>query len=121
MPKDLFQNAMEPSLFSIVMLFVAGLIAAIALVLPGISLSYMLLLLGMYDETMRAISELYMPYLLPLGIGTIAGILLTTKLLEKAMNRYPQPTYLIILGFMFGSLSELFPGIPTGADLRRPL
>ena len=33
------------------------------------------------------------------------------------MERHPQPTYLIILGFMFGSLPELFPGIPSGSDM----
>ena len=47
----------------------------------------------------------------------LGGIFLTTKLLERLMSRNPQPTYLIILGFMFGSLPELFPGIPTGVDL----
>ena len=47
----------------------------------------------------------------------LGGIFLTTKVLERLMSRHPQPTYLIILGFMFGSLPELFPGIPAGVDL----
>ena len=42
------------------------------------------------------------------------GIFLTTRVLENLMKRHPQSTYLIILGFMFGSLPELFPGIPGG-------
>ena len=85
--------------YTYLLLIIAGFIAAIALVLPGISVSYMLLLLGLYDETMRAASELYLPFLIPLGFGLISGILLTTKMLEKFMNNYPQPTFLIILGF----------------------
>lgn len=95
------------------LLFGTGIIVAIALVLPGISVSYMLLLLGMYDQTMRAITELYLPYLLPIGIGLIVGILLTTSILEKAMTQYPKATYLIILGFIVGSVVKIFPGFPS--------
>ena len=47
----------------------------------------------------------------------VGGIFLTTKVLERLMERHPQPTYLIILGFMFGSLPELFPGVPRGSAL----
>ncbi|WP_304065963.1 DUF368 domain-containing protein [Megamonas hypermegale] len=103
--------------YTYLMLVIAGFIAAIALVLPGISVSYMLLLLGLYDETMRAASEFYLPFLLPLGFGLVAGILLTTKLLEKLMNEHPRPTFLVILGFILGSLLELYPGIPAGSEI----
>ena len=44
-------------------------------------------------------------------------MLLTTRILELAMKRHPQPTYMIILGFVLGSLIEVFPGIPTGWSL----
>ena len=77
----------------------------------------MLLLMGLYDETMRAITEFRVPFLLTLGLGLILGIVLTTKLLERAMQRHPEPTYLIILGFLFGSVVQIFPGIPSGWEL----
>lgn len=99
------------------MLLFAGLVSAAALVLPGISVSYVLLLLGMYHETMNAVHELLIAYLFPLGTGLIVGILLITKLLEKAMKHHPQPTYLIIIGFVFGSVLELFPGFPKGYQI----
>lgn len=99
------------------LLLASGFIAAIALVLPGISVSYMLLLLGMYDKTMTAISTFYLPFLIPLGVGLILGIFLTTRILEQAMEKFPQPTYLIILGFIVGSVIEVFPGFPTGVEL----
>ena len=56
------------------------------------------------------------------GIGKtfaylVAGILLTTKLLEKLMNEHPRPTFLVILGFILGSLLELYPGIPAGSEI----
>ncbi len=107
---------MSANLGSILMLFAAGFIAAIALVLPGISFSYFMLLLGLYDEMLLAIKSLYLPFLIPLGIGLVVGILTTTKVLERLMDRYPTPTYLIIMGFMLGSLVQVFPGIPSGWD-----
>ena len=110
-------TTMTASIGSVLMLFIAGFIAAIALVLPGISFSYFMLLLGLYDEMLFAIKSLYLPFLIPLGVGLIAGILATTKILETLMNRYPAPTYLIIMGFMLGSLVQVFPGVPTGWNL----
>lgn len=110
-------TTMTASIGSVLMLFIAGFIAAIALVLPGISFSYFMLLLGLYDEMLFAIKSLYLPFLIPLGVGLIAGILATTKILETLMSRYPAPTYLIIMGFMLGSLVHVFPGVPTGWNL----
>lgn len=66
---------------------------------------------------MNNISSLNVVPLIPLGIGVVGGIFLTTRVLENLMKRHPQSTYLIILGFMFGSLPELFPGIPGGITL----
>ena len=116
-PVGKVQSEMEAGILSFLLLAVAGFIAAVALVLPGISVSYLLLLMGLYDETMRAISTLYMPFLVPLGVGLVAGILPTTKVLERAMADHPQPTYLIMLGFMLGSMAELFPGIPGWPEI----
>ena len=105
------------SILNILMLVAAGFVSAVALVLPGISVSYMLLLLGMYDTTMRAISEFYFPFLLPLGIGLVLGILSTTKLLESFMVRYTQGTYLVIFGFVIGSVFQIIPGMPPSNEL----
>lgn len=113
LPSGDFQPSMEAGPMSFFLLMLSGFIAAVALVLPGISVSYLLLLMGLYDETMRAIGELYLPFLIPLGMGLLLGIVLTTKLLERAMSKYPQPTYLIILGFVLGSMAEVFPGLPS--------
>lgn len=115
LPSDMAANSeMQAGVVSFLWLLAAGFIAAVALVLPGISVSYLLLMLGLYDETMKAIGDLYFPFLIPLGLGLALGVILTTKILETAMNRYPQGTYLIILGFMLASVAEIFPGIPSG-------
>ncbi len=98
----------------VLVLVSAGLIAAIALILPGISISYLLLMLGIYTDTMKAISSFDLGFLFPMGIGLLIGIILTTKVLEGAMERYPQPTYLMIMGFIIGSAADVFPGFPVG-------
>lgn len=116
LPENLFTVSLNVGMREILLLMAAGIFVAVALILPGISVSYMLLVMGMYQNTMDSISRVYLPYLIPLGIGGIFGILLTTRILEKAMNKYPRPTYLMILGFMLGSVAEIFPGFPTGFE-----
>ncbi len=115
-PADVFSANDNTGFSQMGFLFIAGLIAAIALVLPGISVSYLLLVLGLYDKTMQAISALDIGFLFPLGFGVLAGILLVTKTLEFCMENYPKITYFIILGFVLGSLYETFPGLPVGLE-----
>lgn len=115
-PDNLF--AVDPSnlpVYLITLLF-AGVLCAIALILPGISISYMLLIFDLYEPTMTAISELNLAFLVPIGIGMLGGTLLMIKILEKAMVSYPQISYPVIIGFLLGSLPEVFPGIPSGID-----
>lgn len=97
--------------------FLGGCILAVALILPGISVSQMLLMLGLYEPVMTAVSNLHFAALIPLGLGAVLCTLLVTRLLGDAMERRPQPTYLLILGFVLGSLGELYPGLPTGWNL----
>ena len=116
-PMDAGNSATQDGFLGAMFLLLAGFIAAVALVLPGISVSFLLLVLGLYDETVNAISQMYFPYLLPLGAGLLIGIFLTTRILESAMEAFPQPTYLMILGFVLGSIAEVFPGVPSGIEI----
>ncbi len=100
----------------VLMLVVAGVVAAVALVLPGISVSYLLLVLGLYGPTIQAIDQLNIPFLLPLGLGLALGIIATTKLLEHLMQAHPRGTYLVILGFVAASIPTIFPGVPAGLE-----
>lgn len=104
------------------MLLVTGIIIALALVLPGISTSHMLLVLGMYDSMLLAITEFDVVYIGILGISTLIGIFLITKPLEFVMNKFPHQTYCMIIGFVLGSTSEIFrdkiiPAIPSSAGM----
>lgn len=99
------------------MLLVVGIVIALALVLPGISTSHMLLVLGMYDAVVNAITNLDIAYLGILGVATVIGVFLITKPLEWIMNTYPHQTYWMIIGFVIGSTWEIFrdkilPAIP---------
>ena len=110
-------DSRQEGLAGMAALMLAGVLAAVALVLPGISVSSFLLMLGLYDEMIYAISELYLPFLVPLAVGLMLGVILTTKVLEYAMKTYPLPSYLMILGFVVGSLAEVFPGVPMGWNI----
>lgn len=116
LPEGIFQMGDSFNLYSFAMLLLAGVIIAVALILPGISASYILLMLGMYDVTLIAIREGNLLYLLPLTIGVLGGIFLTAGILEREMKRHPQFTYMLIIGFMLGSLVQVFPGMPAGAE-----
>ena len=112
-PESFVTFSEADGLFNLLFLFLTGFIAAIALVLPGISVSYLLLLMGLYDTTMTAISNIDLTFLIPMALGVFLGILAITGILEKAMSIYPQPTYLIIIGFVLGSMTTAFPGKPS--------
>jgi putative membrane protein len=99
---------------SIVFLFIAGIVLAVALILPGISGSFMLYVLGLYSITLNAINTRNIPFLIPLGLGVALGTLGTAKTIEKLLQKYPSKTYMLILGFVLGSLLPVFPGIPAG-------
>jgi putative membrane protein len=120
-PAGNFDISSGSGLTHYMMLLVTGIIIALALVLPGISTSHMLLVLGMYDAMLLAITEFNIVYIGILGISTLIGIFLITKPIEWTMNKFPHQTYCIIIGFVLGSTSEIFrdkilPAIPSDAD-----
>lgn len=101
----------------LVSLLIVGIIIALALVLPGISTSHMLLVLGMYDAMLLAITKFDIMYIGALGISTLIGVFLITKPLEWTMKRFPHQTYCLIIGFVIGSTKEIFiekiiPAVP---------
>ncbi|NLU53309.1 MAG: DUF368 domain-containing protein [Clostridiaceae bacterium] len=102
------------------MILLTGIVIALALVLPGISTSHMLLVLGMYDTMLTAITEFDIVFIGILGIATLIGVFLITKPIEWTLNRFPHQTYCMIIGFVIGSTSEIFrdkilPAIPASA------
>jgi putative membrane protein len=99
------------------LLIAAGFVIAIALILPGISGSYVLLMFGMYDLTLKAVHDVNLPYLLPLAAGGLAGVFSAAGVLDKLMRKHPQFIYMLIIGFMLGSVAQVFPGLPSGLGI----
>lgn len=108
LPFDLFQSNSDTISFYLLQIF-AGILTAIALILPGISVTHMLYILGLYEIIFKNVYELHLLVLLPFLVGTIAGTILSAKILEKLMIYHRQACYMVIIGFVAASLSTLLP------------
>ena len=98
-------------------LFLIGIILAISLILPGISISYVLLLIGIYNDLIIAIKNFELLYLLKIGISLIIGIILSIKIISFLINRYKRFANNLIIGFMIGSVFLIMPKINNSNDL----
>lgn len=96
----------EPSLFY---LFAAGAVAACAMILPGISGSFILLLLGAYATIIGAVKSFDLVRIAIIGSGVITGLLLFSKLLKWTLERYYNVLLALLTGFLFGSLRAIWP------------
>lgn len=116
-PDGAFQTEVENGFIQWLIFVAAGILTAVALVLPGISFSHFFLILGLYERLLEAVRTFDLMFLFPLGLGLMIGIILFSRMLEHVMLKYPKQTYLIILGFVLGSAAQIFPGIPDGWSL----
>ena len=91
------------------MIFIAGAIAVGAMVLPGISGSFLLLILGQYEVMVRAVVERDLLMIVAFGIGAVIGILGIARILSKLFRRHHDSTIALLTGFMAGSLNMLWP------------
>lgn len=117
LPPGLFSPSMDWSFSSILIQLVGGIIISIGLILPGISVSYMLVVFGLYEPVFTMVGELNIIPLIPLGVGLLLGVFLLTGALKLAMDRCPKITYMIILGFLLSSIVPLYPGMPSGWNI----
>ncbi|AUM14844.1 DUF368 domain-containing protein [Ketobacter alkanivorans] len=90
-------------------LFIAGSIAICAMVLPGISGSFILLLLGMYAHVIGAVKSLDVMSLAVFAAGCLVGLLLFTRLLSWLLHHHHNLTLAVLTGFMLGSLNKVWP------------
>jgi putative membrane protein len=87
----------------------AGAIASCAMILPGISGSYILLLIGIYPVVMTAITNKDFKIISAIGIGVIVGLLTFSKLLKWLFTNYKNEMLVVLTGIMFGSLNKVWP------------
>ena len=87
----------------------AGAIASCAMILPGISGSYILLLMGVYPIVMTAITNRDVKIISAIGIGVVLGLLFFSKLLKWLFSKYKNEMLVVLTGIMFGSLNKVWP------------
>lgn len=105
-------------------LFFAGVLGASAMVLPGVSGGYLLLLLGVYVTILKGIEEFFTAartldfalafapawqILLPVGLGVLIGVAGVSNLVKFVLERFPKPTLGLLLGLLLGAVVGLWP------------
>lgn len=86
-----------------------GALAAAAMLIPGISGSFVLLVLGAYQTVLQAVADFNIPLLFPVGLGVGAGLVLGARLIAWLLERFPAPMYGFILGLVASSAVYLYP------------
>ena len=102
----------EPALWAF---FGAGAIAICAMILPGVSGSFLLVVMGMYGPALTALTELQIVNLLAFGSGMVIGLALFSQFLHLALQRYHDLVMAVLIGLMAGSVRVLWPW-PGGVE-----
>ncbi|MDT0327518.1 DUF368 domain-containing protein [Nocardiopsis lambiniae] len=92
-----------------VVVFFAAAIAICALVLPGLSGSFLLLTMGLYEPTMNAVRDVDLVYLGVFALGALTGLSLFVKVLQYLLENFHHMTLVVLTGLMAGSLRALWP------------
>lgn len=102
-----------------VRIFIAGFIGAVAMIVPGISGSLLMLMMGVYTIIITAIPALFVPetafhaliLLLPNGFGVLIGLVSGAKGISWLLKKFPYHVYAVIFGLICGSIIVVFPGL----------
>jgi len=91
-------------------LIICGAVAICSMILPGLSGSFVLILMGNYQLIMiYAISHFDMGIIIPVGIGVVVGLLAFSHFLSWLLSQYARQTMAVLTGFIFGSLGTIWP------------
>ena len=106
-------------------IFISGMIAISAMVLPGISGSTILLIFGLYAPILNGVKQIlklnfdYLPGILIFGCGVLIGILLTVRIVRYLLRNFRPQTIYCIIGLMIGSIYSVIMG-PTSLEIPKP-
>ncbi|MDA9556530.1 DUF368 domain-containing protein [Vibrio sp.] len=95
--------------FNHINIMIAGSIAICAMILPGISGSFILVLLGMYSPVLSAIKSVQVDVILTFMVGAVLGLLTFSHLLSWLLNKYRDITLTFLIGLMIGTLPKIWP------------
>ncbi len=90
-------------------LFLSGALAICAMILPGISGAFILVLLGSYKTILDAVHERDIKIILTVGVGAVFGLLSFARLLKWMFSHYKNITLALLTGFILGSLNKIWP------------
>ncbi|MFU8884517.1 MAG: DUF368 domain-containing protein [Cyanobacteriota bacterium] len=90
-------------------IFWSGAVAIMAMILPGVSGSFLLLVLGQYQHVMEAVKALDLATLVPFALGCAVGLMVFVRLLRWLLARWHGQTVALLVGFMAGSLWKIWP------------
>ena len=94
-----------------VYLIISGFLMSVGVVVPGVSSTIILMLLGVYAIYLQSVSTIYFPILIPMGIGLIAGGIFFMNVTKFMLKKFYVQTFYTIIGFSLGSILVLFPEI----------
>ncbi len=90
-------------------LIFCGFMMSGGIIVPGVSSTIILMLLGVYSTYLTSVSSIYLPILVPIGIGLILGCLLFMKLTKYCLEHFYSETFYTIIGFTLGSVLVIWP------------
>jgi putative membrane protein len=91
----------------------AGIIATGTMIIPGVSGSFVLLVIGMYSTFLQAVRQANYPVLAVLIAGAVIGLVLVSKGMSLLLSRFRRRTYWFILGLVSGSIVGIWPGVTS--------
>ncbi|MBN2891610.1 MAG: DUF368 domain-containing protein [Bacteroidales bacterium] len=94
---------------SFIYLFISGIVAICSMILPGLSGSFVLVLMGEYELILKAVDEFNFSLLIPVVIGAVVGLLAFAHLLSWLYKKFKNQTIALLTGFILGSLAILWP------------
>lgn len=114
-------NLTNMNFIKTISLFIVGMVAAATMVIPGISGSFVLMLLGYYKPIVETISNLTdfsllghnILVLAPFGMGVLIGVILIAKIIEYLLKKHEEATYYGIIGFVISSIIGLALGLTS--------
>lgn len=92
-----------------VLFVLSAFLAAVAMIIPGISGALVMKILGAYDAAIMALNDMNIPVILLFAVGAIVGIFVAAKVISMLLKKFRKETYCIIAGLIIGSVPSVFP------------
>ena len=98
-------------------LIISGFLMSVGIIVPGVSSTIILMLLGIYNLYLNSLSNIYFPVLVPMVIGVLGGSMVFMKIIKFLLEKCYTQTMYIIIGFTLGSIFVLFPQVCSISDI----